>query len=432
MANLISSEPSRFLVDGLEPRQVWAPASRDEIGELLKKANAEKWAVVPFGSGSKQHIGNVLKKFDVALSMENFAQIPEYEPQDLVVKVESGCRLLDLQTRLAQDQLCLPVDPASGERATLGGIVSCHDSGPLRFSQGTIRDHLIGISVVQPVGTWTKFGSRVVKNVTGYDMCKLYTGAFGTLGVLVDFFFKLRPLPPSEKTVIVTVRGLPEVWQAVSWLTRSPLVPVALEFLNPSAVQFMNESLALTRSHDGYLVAVRFGDVEKAVQWQIEQLEKLWEGLATQGIIVSDAGEQKLLWQLLSEDRAWVETPQAVKMKVNFLPSRLVETVQSLESLAKSLSAQLRIKGHAGNGIVRAYLRFEESVETILQFTTQLQRIRSLLKSCRGSVVVESAPLEVKKVIDVWGYDFKDKALMQQIRQQFDPCSVLNPGRFVV
>jgi glycolate oxidase FAD binding subunit len=227
-------------------------------------------------------------------------------------------------------------------------------------------------------------------------------------------------------------RGLPEVWQAVSWLTRSPLVPVAVEFLNPSAVQFINESLALTRSHDGYLVAVRFGDVEKAVQWQIEQLEKLWGGLATQGIIVSDAGEQKLLWQLLSEDRAWVETPQAVKMKVNFLPSRLVETVQSLESLAKTLGAQLRIKGHAGNGIVRAYLRFEESVETILQFTTQLQRIRSLLKSCRGSVVVESAPLEVKKLIDVWGYDFKDKALMQQIRQQFDPCSVLNPGRFVV
>jgi glycolate oxidase FAD binding subunit len=240
-----STVASRFVIDGQNPGQVVAPQTSEEAGALLKEANAQSWAVVPFGSGSKQQIGNVLKKFDVALSLEHFSQILEFEPQDLVVKVQAGCPLATLQARLAQDGLCLPVDPPWQDTATLGGIVSSHDSGPLRFSHGTIRDYLIGISLIQPDGAWTKFGSRVVKNVTGYDMCKLYTGAFGTLGVLLDFYFKLKPLPPSEKTVVVKFKGLTETAQALSKLFSSPLLPAAVELLNPAALEFVNRSLNL-------------------------------------------------------------------------------------------------------------------------------------------------------------------------------------------
>ncbi len=151
----------------------------------------------------------------------------------------------------------------------MGGIVSSHDSGPLRFSHGTIRDYLIGISLIQPDGAWTKFGSRVVKNVTGYDMCKLYTGAFGTLGVLLDFYLKLRPLPPSEKTVVVKFKGLTEAAQALAKLLSSPLLPAAVELLNPAALEFVNHSLSLTQGEPGYAVVLRFGDVENSVQWQV-------------------------------------------------------------------------------------------------------------------------------------------------------------------
>ena len=102
---------SRFAIDGLRPERVVAPQTAEEAGALLKEANVQNWAVVPFGSGSKQHVGNTLKKFDVALSLEHFNQILEFEPQDLVVKVQAGCSLATLQARLAQDGLCLPVDP---------------------------------------------------------------------------------------------------------------------------------------------------------------------------------------------------------------------------------------------------------------------------------------------------------------------------------
>jgi glycolate oxidase FAD binding subunit len=425
---------SRFTIDGLRPERVVAPQTVEEAGALLKEANVQNWAVVPFGSGSKQHIGNPLKQFNVALSLEHFNQILEFEPQDLVVKVQAGCLLATLQGRLAQDGLCLPVDPAWQDTATLGGIVSSHDSGPLRFSNGTIRDYLIGISLIQPDGAWTKFGSRVVKNVTGYDMCKLYTGAFGTLGVLLDFYFKLKPLPPSEKTVVVKFKGLSEAAQALARLLSSPLLPSAVELLNPAGLEFINHSLSLTQGGSGYAVVLRFGDVENSVQWQVEQLEKLWDGLTAQGVIVGDAREQSLVWQMLREDGPWLEQPAVgnMKLKVNCLANQVPVMAERLETLRKELDGELRLKAHAGSGVIRAYLAFEESASSTPRFVQQLQNLRALLKPSRGTVIVESAPTSLKAGIDVWGYDFKDRALMQQIRRQYDPRSVLNPGRFVV
>jgi glycolate oxidase FAD binding subunit len=399
----------------------------------LKEANTENWSVVPFGSGSKQQVGNALKRFDVALSLAHFDRVLEFEPQDLVVKVQSGCRLAALQECLAQHGLCLPIDPPWQDSATIGGIVSTHDSGPLRFSHGTIRDYLIGISLVQPGGAWTKFGSRVVKNVTGYDMCKLYTGAFGTLGVLLDFYFKLKPLPPFERTVVVKMKGFAEAAQAVAKLSSSPLLPAAVEWLNPAALEFVNRSMELTQGEPGYAVVARFGDVENSVQWQVEQLENLWDGLTAQGVIVSDAREQSLLWQVLREDRPWLEHGSwNAKLKVNCLPSHLAATAERLEAAGKALNAETRLKAHAGSGVIRAYLSFDASASTAVRFQQELANLRAALKATRGTAIAEWVPGPWKDEIDVWGYDFKDKALMQQIRQQYDPRRILNPGRFVV
>ena len=189
-------------MDGLQPQVAVEPKSGEEIGDLLRLAGSQNWGIVPFGAGTKQGMGNSLRRFDVALSLANFNRVPEYQPEDLVVKVESGCRLVDLQRTLAPDNLFLPIDPPYYNESTLGGIVASNASGPWRFAHGTMRDFLLGISVVQPDGTRTKFGARVVKNVTGYDMCKLYVGSFGTLGILTDFYFKLKPLQPEMYSVL--------------------------------------------------------------------------------------------------------------------------------------------------------------------------------------------------------------------------------------
>ncbi|MCY3777294.1 MAG: FAD-binding oxidoreductase, partial [Candidatus Aminicenantes bacterium] len=177
---LPASQLEAFTVQGKRPHRAAAPRTPEEISELLRAAQREHWAVVPYGSGSRQDLGNPPERFDLALATSRLDRIPEYEPQDLVVRVESGCPLGRLQELLAADRLCLPVDPPAYRQTTLGGMVATNASGPGRFGHGTLRDYLLGIGVVQADGSQTRFGSRVVKNVTGYDMCKLYAGSFGT------------------------------------------------------------------------------------------------------------------------------------------------------------------------------------------------------------------------------------------------------------
>jgi glycolate oxidase FAD binding subunit len=424
-----SLETSNFVVDGIEPKWVVEPQNAEEIGDLLRLARDRNWGVTPFGSGSRQGIGNLPARFDVALSLRNFNRIPEYEPQDLVVKVESGCKLVDLQRRLSQDNLFLPIDPPSNS-STVGGIVASNASGPLRLAHGTIRDFLLGVSVVQPGGTKTKFGARVVKNVTGYDMCKLYAGSFGTLGVLTDFYFKLKPMPPFQTTVLSVMKELSDTTQALTKLRESPLSPLAVEFMSPQALRVLSQSVPFVGNHPGYSLIVLFGEVENAVRWQVEELKRLWGSLGIAAVTLDDSSDQKSLWDLLREDEPFTESfgGSSVKLKINSLPNQLQELVRQLDPLRNGLL----IKSHAASGVTQAYLHLPSSSAEQQEIVRGIQRLRSFLKPFRGSVVVELAPLGLKKMIDVWGYDSKDRSLMQRIREKYDPPGILNPGRFVV
>jgi glycolate oxidase FAD binding subunit len=430
---LPSSETSRFVVDEIHPQWAVEPADAEEIGELLRLARDRNWSLIPFGSGARQGMGNPPSRFDIALSMRKFDRIPEYEPQDLVVKVESGCRLLDLQRKLAQDNLFLPIDPP-WDSGTLGGIVASNVSGPLRLAHGTIRDFLLGVGVVQPSGTKTKFGARVVKNVTGYDMCKLYAGSFGTLGVLTDFYFKLKPLPPCQATVLGVMKELSDVKAALIKLRESPLSPLAVEFMNLEARSVLDQMASFARSHQGYSLIVLFGEVESAVRWQVEELKRVWQPLGIVEFQLTDPPEQKAVWDVVREDRPFFpgSSGSIVKLKINSLPSQLTEVVRRLESLKSKLDGSLLIKSHAVNGVSRAYMNLPDSDQHQQEIINFIQQLRSFVKPFRGSVVVELAPLALKKMIDVWGYDWGERSLMQRIREKYDPSTILNPGRFVV
>jgi len=426
------SETSRFIVDGIQPRWVVEPDSAEEIGDLLRLARDRSWGVIPFGSGAGQGIGNPPSRFDVALSLSKFNHIPEYEPQDLVVRVESGYRLVDLQKKLSEDNLFLPIDPPS-DSSTVGGIVASNASGPLRLAHGTVRDLLLGIGVVQPDGTKTKFGARVVKNVSGYDMCKLYAGSFGTLGVFTDFYFKLKPIPPSQATVFCVVKELSAAREALIKLRESPLSPLAVELMNPQALTVLRKSAPFAANHEGYGLIVLFGEVEDAVRWQVGELRKLWEPLSMVEASLLDATEQKALWDWLRKDGPFTAFQDStVKLKINSLPSQLAELVQKLDLLRTKSEGGLLVKSHALTGVTYAYLRLPDSPVEQQEIVQGIERLRGFLKPLRGSVVVELAPLALKRRTDVWGCDSKDRSLMQRIREKYDPSGVLNPGRFVV
>jgi glycolate oxidase FAD binding subunit len=430
---LPASETSRFIVDGMEPQWAAEPTTAKEIEDLLRVACGRKWGLIPFGSGCRQGMGNVPARYDVALSLRKFDGIPEYEPQDLVVKVESGCRLRDLQIKLSEDNLFLPLDPP-GADSTIGGIVAGNASGPLRLAHGTIRDLLLGVGVIQPDGTKTKFGARVVKNVTGYDMCKLYAGSFGTLGILTDFYLKLKPRPPCEATALGVTSDLSSVSEILSKVRSSPLSPLAIEFLNAEAAGVLKHLPCSVEGDPPYFLAVLFGEVESAVKWQIAAIKKIGEPLVVKWRHLSDRADQKVLWDILREDIPFVQglPGPTVKLKISALPSQLTDLVGQLDLLKAKLEGALRIKSHAANGVTSVYFGFPDSETQQEQIRSSIEQMRSFLRPFRGSVVVESAPLALKSLVDVWGWDCRDRQLMLRIQQKNDPAGILNPGRFLV
>ena len=219
---------SRYTIDGIDPQAVILPASTHEIQEVLDYASDNGLSVIPAGSGTKLGIGNPPEGVDLVLSTSRLDQVLEYEPADLTVTVEAGIQLAVLQAKLAEHGQYLPLDPPYADRCTIGGITATNASGPSRLQYGAARDRVLGMRVVQSSGTVVKSGGKVVKNVAGYDLNKLYLGSYGTLGVITEVSLKLQPLPEIERTILVTFADIEEAVNVGSEISGSQLLPTFL------------------------------------------------------------------------------------------------------------------------------------------------------------------------------------------------------------
>lgn len=191
---------------GAEPTAVGSPQTIPELADMVRNAVAMGHAIVPNGSGTGQQYGYPLRtEVFTLMEMSGLNRIVAVEPGDLTITVEAGATLADVQAALRPHGLFLPLDPPHSDRATIGGILATNAFGASRLSYGTVRDWLIGLSVVNAEGKIVKGGGKVVKNVTGYDIPKLHIGALGTLGIIAEATFKVAPLPEAERTVLVTL-----------------------------------------------------------------------------------------------------------------------------------------------------------------------------------------------------------------------------------
>ena len=235
LQNIVGAEHAREAteqdaVDGVEPAFVAEPGSIEETSELLKFASGEGLAVAPRGGGTKTHLGNPPNALDLVLSMVRMDEVIEHVPGDQVVRVQAGIKLQDLQDQLAGSDQMLGVDPperAAG--ATIGGVVASNSYGPRRYRYGTVRDLIIGTTVVLADGTVAKAGGKVVKNVAGYDLAKLFTGSLGTLGVIATCNFRLHPQPEAARTVAVELADTAAAQGAAQAIMHSQLVASAVE-----------------------------------------------------------------------------------------------------------------------------------------------------------------------------------------------------------
>ncbi len=386
--------------DAVEDRVPWIvvePATEIEVAEVLKVANENGLAVIPRGGCSKLGWGNAPARADVILSLRHLNRVIEHAWADMTLSVEAGCGVRALQKHLAEHGQRLAIDTVFEERATVGGILATNDSGSLRLRFGPLRDLIIGITIVLPDGTIARSGGKVVKNVAGYDLPKLMTGALGTLGVITSANFRLHPIPKHSQTLS---RSYPTAKEA-----NAGLLKVLDSHLVTSGIQIRVEGNA-------FRLDTRFESNVAGLDAQIEKFNSMLGG--------SDlAGDEvwKFREQLFGGEGALVAKCSSLRTELGLL-------IDTAQTVARSHGANVSVVSQA-TGV--SYLRVEGSEDSML---TIAKMLRGHSESNGGSLVILQAPAGVKSQFDVWGATGNALPLMKKVKKQFDPNGILNPGRF--
>ena len=404
-------ELSNFAVDGLTPQAAVAPSSYEQVAEVLRYAHTEGLAVVPRGGGTHMHIGNVPGRYDIGLSLLRLDQVVEHEPADLTVTCQAGITLDRLQRHLGKHGQLVPLDPAWGEETTIGGILAANASGPSRHAYGAPRDFTIGMKVVTADGRITKAGGRVVKNVAGYDLCKLYIGSLGTLGVIVEAAFKLAPMPKVERTVIATFETPGQACAFAADLQHRRLSLRAVQLLNATAAS------AVGLAQQGLCALVLdLAGTPQAVERSRREIGELAQDAAAD---LRDEENAAMAWQ--SRMRPGSAEEPYLLCKAATLPTHLPALIESLETVA----GPPHILALPTVGVLYAsWPRLEDAEEAI-------GRLRTAVTALDGSLVLERCPLDIKPRLDVFGDPPPSFDLMRRVKEQFDPMGVLSPGRQV-
>jgi len=424
-----------YALDGRRPKVIVSPKTADEVSKIVAYANQEHLALVPMGNGTKTGMGGIPKTMDIVLLTTRLNRITDCDIDNLTLTAESGITLSQVQRHLAKEGkgYFLPLDPPFTDKATLGGIVATNSSGPKRLTYGTARDLIIGMKAVFPNGDLVVSGGKTVKNVSGYDMCKLLIGSFGTLGIICEITFKLLPLPEREASLLVPFKTLDEANGFVETITHSQLLPASIETLNALAVRKMKYHLPLP-SDGNYVVAIGLEGVAESTERQISDMGNIGKKHGALEPMALDSERHHAFWNALRDFSGGLAKryPEYVALKSNFLISKCGQMIGSYEKIAKGVGMDCAFISHSGSGILYTYvLGNQESrsrTESLIKF---IKKLTSEAAKNEGNLVIESSPSLVKKKVDPWGKSRSDAPMMRRIKKQIDPAGILNPGRFV-
>ena len=396
-------------IDGVRAERVCRPADAEEMAGLLRQASDDDVSVYPIGSGLHRRFGRTPDRVELALSTEGLTGIVRYDPEDLVVSVQAGTPLAELQAELATNGQWLPVEAPGGSRATIGGMLALGLTGPRQLGSLSLRDLLLGMSVALTDGTVARSGGMVVKNVTGFDMGRLHVGANGTLGVITSANFKVLPRPETEATVIATfgpdAAGLTGALEGFGRLRSSPLRAVAADIVvEPAMVS----------------LAIRFEGRAAAVRRQALSVSELVGGDRHR---IDDPQDSRRWWERHVE-RLGFGSNETTMLRLDARPREIGAAVGTIVTLLPSApAADWRITVSPGLG--------RAQVEVGHSSPLSLVEFLASAGAFGGSLTVLGAPPELKATLPGQGAT-DPRPIDRALRDEFDPRRILNRGRFPI
>ncbi|MXV84135.1 FAD-binding oxidoreductase [Candidatus Poribacteria bacterium] len=423
---LLEAQVAAYTFDGYVPKAVVLPTSVQEIQEILQFAVNQNLSVMPAGAGTKLGIGNLPQKVDIVLATTRLNSVVEYEPADLTVTVEAGIRLKDLQTALAKHRQYLVLNPPSADRCTIGGIVATNASGSFRLRHGTARNQVLGLRVVQANGTVVKSGGKVVKNVAGYDLNKLYIGAFGTLGIITEVTLKLSPIPVQEAILTADFQNVQDAADTGLAIVGSQTLPMFVNlFVNSDPTRAKTET---PPDENKPMLVVGFGGDPETVAWQLTQCQGIMEQNGAIGVTIAEDESVQHLQEAVQEFSADDKNTESVVAKLNLKRTDLAEFATQI--VEANWTRNVQMMALLGSGVVSVNIPVASDTD-YQSLADALTRLRQTAMSKQGNLIIEIAPPELKRHIDVWGSVEGTLSLMKQIKAKFDPTGLLNPGRFI-
>jgi glycolate oxidase FAD binding subunit len=459
--NRVETEASvtgQYEVDGLSPRAVIFPRNSREVSEVVKLANRENLAVVPWGSGTKMGLGNAPSRVDLAIVSSRMDHMLDVDTANLTITVEAGVRFRDIQARLATEEdrcylpledlgksrdelVCsdrsnsgcfLPMDPPFSDMATIGGIIAANSSGPRRLLYRFPRDLLLGVRFVAPNGDMVGTGGKTVKNVSGYDISKLMVGACGSLGFICEMTFKLLPLPERMETVILSFKSFKEAGALAEAVLDTPLVPAAVEIMNRTACGHLSCKDSRHVGPGPYWVAVAMEAFEPAVKRMKKEVLDMGRGLGSVGDACFEEEDHRRFWMTVSHLQASAthQFNRPVTLQLIYPISMMAELVGSVERVLSERGIDHTLLVHAGTGAAIITLSGDPSGGRTGEPSVAI--IHELLDRCRkigGNLIVRSAPPDLKSQLKVWGEPGPDRLVMERIKRELDPSGIFSPGR---
>ena len=424
---------AEYAVDGLSPMGVVVPENRAQVAAVMQWASESEVPVFPRGGGTKLALGNPPDGVGLVLDLTRLNRVIDYQPGDLTVTVEAGITLSALQQQLAVARQFVPLESPLPERATVGGTLGTAFSGPMAHAYGPPRDWLIGVGVVGADGVASKAGGRVVKNVTGYDLNRLYTGSLGTLGIIVEASFKVSPVPPEEYALVAPFDTMEEAVQAGWDALNMPSGPISyLALTGGLARMFLaaNPGSPLRQAMGermGGLGLCFFTGRAAAVQRRVEDTSASLLNSGAIDALALEGGSPQAARQWAT-DIGWHEATQPPLALRLTAPRRVIPSLVETCLRIGLLETPSEILADPGFGSVRLLFWGDSDDEGI---TDAIRDVRIASVRHGAQVIIEICHPSIKANLDVWGEEPGSMEIMRRIKEQMDPQHLLNRGRFL-
>ncbi len=388
---------------------------------LAGNAAGARRPVLPVGGRTSLEFGFAVDPTSLEVTTSRLDKVIDYPDRDMTVTVGAGCRVSVLQERLGVEGQRLPVDVPLSHRATVGGAIASNVAGPRRYGLGTLRDYVIGIGCVTAEGLSFKSGGRVVKNVAGYDLCKLMVGSGGTLAVVTEVTLKLKPKPATSLFGFACFDRGPAVEDLLGDLATSRARPVAIELLGPKAGRQLAAESRRDLPSGPLLLGIGLEGGAEELAWQEEVLDREMRQGGARDVVWVRGDATAKIWSVLTDYQVGVDAPVTIRAVVK--PSRTVEFVTA------AIDAGVAVQAHAGTGIVHGHLP-DDTLDAAAAVRV-VEPLREMVAKSGGQLIVERCEAGWGSELSLWGRPRCDWELMESVKREFDAEGLMSPGRGV-